>query len=185
MNRKLANGILVLSIAVSVSAGLSVYPDVFNSVHCNCIKPFQQDKELRQKFLSCSNVDQTILYDRSRNVKSEPAEVEGWEIISPLDPELPGMLVVAVRKDRDTMFFYPRLSGSDSRITVFSINDPGRSKLLTMQGGEKWSPISAQYALDLRCVEHGYVKEEFSAYILIELKGRWTQVWHKNGKMLF
>jgi hypothetical protein len=185
MQKMLANGILIISIVVSIAVGLSAYTNFVNSVMCNCIEPFQPVKELRQKFLQCSNVDHVILYDRSQNVKSEPSEVEGWDVISPVSPEFPGTLVVAVRKDRDMVFFYPRLSGIDSSIKVFSKNDPGRSKLFIIQGREQWSSISAQYGIDLRCVQYGYLDEEFTAYILIELKGKWTQIWHKNGKMLF
>lgn len=79
------------------------------------------------------------------------------------------------------MLFYPRISVALSTIRVFVVAGNGtRQEVFLLQGmPEVWSPISAQFELELPGSSLGPRRVE------IELNGRGAQIWHKDQTIIF
>lgn len=62
---------------------------------------------------------------------------------------------------------------------VFEIAEDGARRPVFMMAGvdNDWTPIRAQYPLVL---PHGGKR-----VLVVELRGRFCQLWHKDGKILF
>jgi len=78
------------------------------------------------------------------------------------------------------MVFYPRLSGPAASVQVFEVLPDGVNRPVFLMAGvpEEWSPISAQYPLILP-------DGPANRTLRIELRGRFCQLWHKDGEIFF
>ncbi len=171
----------------AVGAGLAVSPDMAGTIACDCLAPLVAPAPLRERWRACSDVAQTILPEASSNVASKPSEIEGWDCYGPADPSKPAWLAVRVLKDRDNVVFFPRLAGAKSSVTVLAEDTAQqRRTIFRLTGkGPAWTPLSAQFALDLRCVRYGRSSKDFETVLLLQLSGGSTQIWHKNGTIFF
>lgn len=182
-----ANWLLAFFLLAATAAGLAVSPDLPETVVCDCLAPLTEPVMVRERWRSCSDVFQAIVPESSINVVSRPSEVEGWDCYVPADPAKPGWLAVRLRKDRDSMVFFPRLAGRGSSISVLAEDTAQQRRAIFRLTGKSaaWTPVSGQYALDLRCVRYGRVDAEFETVVLLRLSGSSTQIWHKNGVIFF
>ena len=162
-------------------------PDPLNLIICDCIAPLLPVAPLREKFRTCSDIEQAVDATASSNVVSTPSDVPGWECFSPADPTRPAWLTVRLRKDRDQIVFYPRLGGPANAIDITAMDTAtqGRNIFHFTARAPGWTPISSQYSVDLRCVRHGYSRADFDVLLRIKLTGKATQIWHKGGLIFF
>lgn len=133
-----------------------------------------------QAFLGRSSVKHTAAFDAAVNVDDAPSqEAPGWRVLSPREADKPATLSMEVAPG-GRMVFYPRLSGSDASIQVFELTQDGTRRPVFMMAGvdNDWTPISGQYLLSLP--EGGGTRK-----LEVELRGRFSQLWHKDGKILF
>ncbi|MFZ5426393.1 MAG: glycosyltransferase family 39 protein [Thermodesulfobacteriota bacterium] len=133
-----------------------------------------------QAFLKPGGVPQTAAWESATNIADAPApEASGWNVLGPKDPALPALLQATLRPG-DGVVFYPRLSGPGDSVLVFEIM-PDRTErpvfMMTGADGE-WTPISAQYPLVLP-------GGDGERSLRIELRGRYAQLWHKDGTIFF
>lgn len=131
-------------------------------------------------FLSRSSTPHTPDWKSPSNMSDTPShEVEGWNVLAPIDPAAPAVLTVEI-DPRESTVFYPRLSGSDASVQVFDVQPDGSCRPVFMMAGvpDEWTPISAQYPLAL---SDGPVRR----LLRIELRGRFCQLWHKGGSVFF
>jgi len=133
-----------------------------------------------QAFLDSSSVKHRTAFDSAVNMDDSPSqEVPGWQVLSPKDADKPATLTLEVASGR-RMIFYPRLSGTDASVQVFERTADGSRRAVFMMAGvdNDWTPISGQYPLSL--------PEGGGKRILeVELRGRFCQLWHKDGTILF
>lgn len=181
------NWLLAFFLLAALAAGLSVSPDLVETVVCDCLSPLAEPVPVRERWRACSDVFQVVLPESSVNVVSRPSEVEGWDCYGPADPQKPGWLAVRLRKDRDAVIFFPRLAGRENSISVLTEDTAQQRRAIFRLAGKSaaWTPVSAQYALDLRCVRYGRASTEFETVVLLRLSGSSTQIWHKNGVIFF
>ncbi|WP_243311732.1 hypothetical protein [Fundidesulfovibrio agrisoli] len=173
----------MLLCVAAVAAGLSLYPDFFLTVRCSCVEPFKSAPLAKGQLLGCSNITQTISWERSSNVTLAKGDVEGWDVLTPTDPNLPAVLAVEVSRDRDQAVWFPRMSGEECAITVLT---EGNRPVDRLRGTAQWSPIGARRWLNLRCLRYGDVDhDDVVELIRIQMYGRWAQVWSKQGKVFF
>jgi len=179
--------LLGVFLLLAVAAGVAVSPDLPETVVCDCLAPLVESAPMRERWRTCSDVSQAVLPESSVNVVSRPSEVEGWDCYVPADPEKPAWLAVRLRKDRDSVVFFPRLSGRGDSISVLAEDTARQRRTIFRLTGKSpgWTPVSAQYALDLRCVRYGRSAAEFETVVLLRLSGKSTQIWHKNGVIFF
>lgn len=133
-----------------------------------------------QAFLPRSSVKHSAAFAAATNLEdSASSEASGWRVLSPKDPGQPATLSLEVVPGGRTIF-YPRLSGADASVQVFEIAEDGARRPVFMMAGvdNDWTPISAQYPLIL---PDGGGKR----VLVVELRGRFCQLWHKDGKILF
>lgn len=118
--------------------------------------------------------------DQAANLLPEPShEAPGWTVLSPKSPDAPAVLDVEITPNAGTVF-YPRLSGADASLLVFE-QTPGGTRLpVFMMAGvpDEWTPISAQYPLVLPAGPENRT-------LRIELRGRFCQLWTKDGRIFF
>lgn len=168
---------------IAIAAGLRVYPDFLVSVRCACIEPLKAPELSTGKLLPCSNLNQRIDWANSSNIARNPGNDDGWETLSPADPQLPAMLSVVVVRDRDEAVWFPRLSGKESSISLLSDE---RRQIDHIGGAEGWTPIGAKRTLFLRCLHYGHAgNADVPERVLIRLIGKWTQIWSKQGMVFF
>lgn len=133
-----------------------------------------------QAFLAKSAVKHVAAFGSAVNLDDSPSqEAPGWRVLSPKDADKPATLTLEVASGR-RMIFYPRLSGSDASVQVFERTADGSRRAVFMMAGvdHDWTPISGQYPLSL--------PEGGGKRILeVELRGRFCQLWHKDGTILF
>jgi hypothetical protein len=170
-----------------VAVGVSTYNNFFLDVYCGCIAPLESRAVLRTKLLACSTVEQYVDWENSFNITVSPSsEVTGWEVVSPKDPQVPAQLSVVVVRDRNEAVWYPRLSGVGSFIDLVADDDPGHRLMERVRGETAWSPIGAQHIVNLNCLKYGHIKDrDISTKLIIKLNGRWTQLWFRQGAILF
>ena len=133
-----------------------------------------------QAFLSRSATKHTPLWNSAVNLDDSPSqEVSGWRVLTPKEPGQPATLTLDAAPDSRVVFF-PRLSGSDASVQVFELMPDGSRRSVFVMAGvaDDWTPISAQYPLILPDGGGKRVLE-------IELRGRYCQLWHKDGNILF
>jgi len=182
VNRALRNR-LVFSLAVLavVLAVLSGYGDFRQAAYCNLVFPFLPPQRGIDRLLSCSNVAQRILSGLDQ-VEDIPASVEGWRVYRPKGDY--ARILVSVEKDREALVFYPRLEGEGASIFVFET--PWKKRLVMLEGKERqWTPIGEQYSICLYCTDNGWARNVFPVSLEIVLDGKWTELWHKDGKIFF
>lgn len=178
-------GTIVLSLALFCSITLA-YDNFWNSVLCAFYFPFEDKDTGRTKFLFCSNVEQVLDGDNSRNLADNAESGADWRVFSPASPGEPAVLRVTVKKDRDVVFFYPRLEGADSSVVVYAEDGPGLRRLFALQGKKGlWTEMGRQYVLDLRSAPYGWVRKDVDVKLTIVLTGKWSQVWHLGSAVLF
>lgn len=158
----------------------------WHRVYCSVILPLINWPPSVSGFFSCSNVVQAVKTDYSRNMDVGPEEGQpGFQVYRPRDGAQPAVFRMTVKRDRQFMFFFPRLQGDDSRIEVYEVADEFKRKLITVRGDKLWSPIGRRYELNLGCVEHGLNSEAYDVVLEFVLVGRWTQIWAKDLAILF
>lgn len=151
---------------------------------CSIVAPFIDPRLGRQRFFSCSNIEQSIV--KMVNVTDMEGEVASWRVFTPTDPAKPATIHLKVKIDRPNVVLYPRFSGPDDAVTIHEIRDERRRLLFFAQGTPgQWSPISEQYQLSLRCVDFGWRDEIFDAELVITLHGRFAQLWHHEHMILY
>jgi hypothetical protein len=119
-------------------------------------------------------------FDQASNLRSTPShEIPGWTVLSPQSPDAPAVLDVEITPNSETVF-YPRLSGPEAAVLVFEQKPDGSRTPVFMMAGvpEEWTPISAQYPLVLPA---GPEKRS----LRVELRGRFCQLWAKDGRIFF
>lgn len=79
-------GTIVLSLALFCSITLA-YDNFWNSVLCAFYFPFEDKDTGRTKFLFCSNVEQVLDGDNSRNLADNAESGADWRVFSPASPE--------------------------------------------------------------------------------------------------
>jgi len=132
-----------------------------------------------EKFISQSAFDQALTL--GENAAEEDAEVAGWRIYRPADPEKPARIRLTLTGPEEAAVFFPRLEGEGASIAVNAIKDGKASPVFLLTGKKGvWTPISAQYPLNLACYRH-----DGRAELEIVLTGRWTQLWHKDNQIFF
>lgn len=132
-------------------------------------------------FASRSFISQKLAPQGKENLDDAPApEMPGWSTFRPADPDRPGLLTVKV-KPGDNMVFHPRLGGNTPAITAWTLEPDGtrREVFYLRSAPDLWTPIGARFQLDLPPDASG------EKTVLIELKGRYSQLWHKNGDIFF
>ncbi|MFU2207809.1 hypothetical protein [Solidesulfovibrio sp. C21] len=161
------------------------YADFSNSVLCTLIAPFRSQTTGKIRFLSCSNVLQTVTLPDAAAVRDMPEPGTPWSFFTSAADRRTEVRVT-VKKDRDTVIFYPRVSGKDSAVTVYAEDGPYRRRLFALHGTDgKWTEMGQQFILDLRCAPYGYSPKEFDEHFLIVLTGKWSQLWHLGPAVFF
>ncbi|WP_243359617.1 glycosyltransferase family 39 protein [Fundidesulfovibrio terrae] len=133
-----------------------------------------------EAFVSNSATPHDPKWSEAVNLDDTPSsEVPGWRVLAPKDPDAPAVLTVEAAVGPGTIF-YPRLAGSDASVQVLEVSPDGTSRPVLLMAGVpvEWTPISAQYPLILPPGP----KERT---LRIELRGRYCQLWHKDGAILF
>lgn len=179
-NALLRRLVFSLAAAAVVLAVLGGYGDFRQSAYCNLVFPLLSPVTGLDRLLSCSNVEQRILSGLDQ-MEDIPASVEGWRIYRPKGES--ARILVSVAKDRNEVVFYPRLEGEGAAINVFeSLN----RRLVMLSGKAKqWTPIGEQYSVCLYCMRNGWARNVFPVTLEIVLDGKWTELWHKDGKIFF
>ncbi len=137
----------------------------------------------RERLLACSNMEQTV---SAPGVADLPADVPGWEMFAVGPDGAPATVVVTLRKEADRVVFYPRFGEAGASVTVEEPVGPFARKLFSLASrADGWSPVGAQYALRLSCVENGWSAEEFPVTLRLTLTGRGTQLWHRGETVFF
>jgi len=149
------------------------------SLRCSFARGLQDAVWRHEKLISQSGFFQTLV--SAANTVDEAAEIEGWTVFRPNDPNAPAVLRVILEGPEDEAIFFPRLSGGDASISVAAVKNGQTKTVFLLQGApDVWTPISAQFPLDLRCMrENGRVE------LVITLTGRWTQLWNKDSIIFF
>jgi 4-amino-4-deoxy-L-arabinose transferase-like glycosyltransferase len=133
-----------------------------------------------EAFLARSATRHDPNWSQAANLGDSPSqEFPGWRVLAPKDPDAPAIVTIEAEVNQDTVF-YPRLEGSDASVQVFEVLPDGSSRPVLLMAGvpSEWTPISAQYPLILPPGP----KERT---LRIELRGRYCQLWHKDGAILF
>lgn len=161
------------------------YADFGNSVLCTIVAPWRAQTTGKSRFFSCSNVLQTILSPQAGEVRDTPQPGTPWSFFTPADGKR-ATVRVTVKKDRDNLVFYPRLSGKDSTVTVYVADGSYRRRLFALRGTDgRWTAMGQQFTLDLRCAPYGYSPKELDEHLLIVLTGKWSQLWHLGPAVFF
>lgn len=178
-------GAIALSLALFCGTAL-LYDNFWNSVLCTFYFPFADKETGGSKFLSCSNVEQVIDEDNSRNLADNAEPGTDWRVFAPSSPDAPAVLRITVKKDRDVVIFYPRLEGEESSIVVYADDGSHQRRLFALQGRKgAWTEMSRQYRLDLRSAPYGWFRRDVDVTLLIVLTGKWSQIWHLGSVVLF
>lgn len=150
---------------------------------CNIIVPMQNPALTREYFFDCSNVRQQII--SMENIVDQPSDDPRWRFFTPKDPSKPGKLLIWIKKDRNKVILYPRMSGPLDVVTIHEMRNHQRRMLFFVEGSEgRWSPISKQYVLNLCCVDFGWIDEEFDVKLTINIYG-FGQIWHKDENIFY
>jgi hypothetical protein len=152
---------------------------------CQAVWERRNMESMRLNFTSESfavkgGVRQRPLWENAKNLQDDPApEAKGWRVLTPKDSSEPGVVIVELTPGKD-MVFYPRLSGSANSVQVFEIMPDGSDRPVFLMAGvpEEWSPISAQYPLILP-------DGPANRTLRVELRGRFCQLWYKDGEIFF
>lgn len=176
---------LFIAVLLAVVAGiLAVHDDFFTQAQCEFAFLLRNSAFRGEGFLRCSNVDQEIL--GTSGVTDEPADVPGWSIYRPVRPDAPGSIRLRIRRDRDTAFFYPRVSGRDSAVTLAEPTVNIVREWVVVRGQNAvWTPISRRYIANLACLGHGDPAPGPAQEIEFILTGPWAQLWHQGDAVLF
>lgn len=140
-----------------------------------------QRSYLDQAFLAKSAYPSQKADFGAAGLKRESSGYPRWDVLSPGDV-VSASFVVDMENIASDAVFYPRVSGLDGAVTVYALDESGgRRELMSLKGlPEVWTPISAQYPVNLSSLAgKGKVR------LLVELKGRFAQVWTKNGSVFF
>lgn len=141
-----------------------------------------QRSYLDQKFLEKSAYpSQKVEPAAAGGLKREPSDYPGWETLSP-ENGVSASFAVELENVGHGAVFYPRVSGLDGSVTVYALEEGGgRRELMSLKGlPDIWTPISAQYPVNLSSLEgKGKVR------LVVELKGRFAQIWTNNGMIFF
>ena len=181
--RKKSSAFLVCQWAISLAvlaAVVGAYPNFLQCFWCNMVVPFMDSKIGLTHLLDCSNVRQEVL--SRENIVEEPADVAGWTICRPADPSRAAVVIVKVKKDREHVIFYPRMSGLETFAEVWEAGQPTR--LVRVSGIAVWSPIGEQHSVRLMCAEKGW-HNDYDVTLRLVLFGRWAQIWIKDGRIFF
>jgi hypothetical protein len=133
-----------------------------------------------ESFAAKGGMRQRPLWESATNLQDDPApEAKGWRVLTPKSPDTEGTLTVELTPGKE-MVFYPRLSGSANSVQVFEVMPDGSSLPVFLMAGvpEEWTPISAQYPLILP-------DGPANRTLRIELRGRFCQLWYKDGEIFF
>jgi len=180
---KAAFGLCLVAVII---ASLMLYDDVFQKTYCVLIDPCLDKTNDSELFLSCSNVRQSVVLNRSVNIRDNMSEQEGWRFYSIDDPSQEGILVIEVIKDRNKFVFYPRLQGKAASIAVVTAENNTMNQLFMLKSrGNDWTPISRQYHVNTYCADHGWLNKQFPLHLTIVLTGQTSQIWHRDGKVFF
>jgi hypothetical protein len=150
-----------------------------NNLRCAFASSVQDAVWRHEKLISQSGFSQTLAL--AANTADEPAEVEGWNVFKPNDFNQPAVIRLTLEGPQGEAVFFPRLSGGDAFISVAAVEN-GRTKTVFLLNGapDVWTPIGAQFPLDLRCL-----RENDRVELIITLQGRWTQLWNKDSVIFF
>jgi hypothetical protein len=181
MRRK---NLLFAVVAASIILGIiSLYDVFFPRARCEFGFLAQKSAYSGEKFLRCSNIDQQI--QGLSGVVDEASDTPGWRIYRPSRPDRPGTIQLTIAKDRDTAFFYPRVSGRDSSVVLGEPTDNIVREWVVVRGRDvAWTPISRRYFVNLACIGRAEAAGE-PVKIEIVLNGPWAQLWHQDGTVLF
>lgn len=177
---RLAQRIVFGAALLGLGALVAAYPSFPQSVWCNLVAPFLDSGTGQTTLLRCSNVRQEIL--ARENLEQTPAEVPGWTVLRPSQTDRPAELIVKIKKDRDQVLFYPRLSGPEAFVEVWEANTATRLTHIAGQTG--WNPIGEQHRVCLYCAADGWL-QDYDVTLKLVLSGRWTQVWMKDNQIFF
>lgn len=172
-------GKAVLGLAALAAIG-AAYPSLPQCAYCQLVVPFQGSATGLTHLLACSNVRQAVV--GLENAVEDQADAPGWRILHPQDPDRPAEVLVKLKKDRDRVLFYPRMSGGDSFVEVWEAGSARRLAAIT--GQASWNPVGEQHTMTLTCVEHGHT-QDFDVTLRFVLMGRWAQLWMKDGNIVF
>lgn len=172
-------GKAALGLAALTAIG-AAYPNLPQCAYCQLAAPFLGSATGLTDLLRCSNARQAVV--GLDNAVEDQADVPGWRILRPQDPGRPAEVLVKLKKDRDRVLFFPRMSGADSSVEVWEAGSARR--LAAVAGKAAWNPVGEQHAVLLTCVERGYA-QDFDVTLRFVLTGRWAQLWMKDGDILF
>lgn len=134
---------------------------------------------LEQGFVSHPGVEQRLATPCP--ARDEATDIPGWRVYTVPEGQTVVDLVFTVQTDRDAVLFFPRANGRNSSVEV-AVLAGGKAEPLTVLRGpdEAWTPVSARYAVSLRCLERGR-----PLVLRVRLTGPWAQLWHKDGQVFF
>lgn len=173
-------GLALTAGLIGLMALVAAYPSFPQCVWCNMVVPFMDSGTGQTYLLDCSNVRQEVL--SRENIVAEPADVPGWTVLRPVDPGRPAVLTVKLKKDREQVIFYPRMSGPEAFVEVWEEGQPTR--LACVSGRAAWSPIGEQRLVRLLCAQNGW-RNDYDVTLRLVCSGRWAQIWIKDGRIFF
>lgn len=177
------NLLFIAVAAVIVLGTISLYDGFFTRARCEFGFLAEKNAYSGENFLRCSNIDQQI--QGLSGVVDEASDTPGWRIYRPSRPDRPGTIQLTIAKDRDTAFFYPRVSGRDSSVVLAEPTDNIVREWVVLRGRDaSWTPISRRYLVNLACIGRTEAAGE-PVKIEIVLNGPWAQLWHQDGTVLF
>lgn len=176
--------LLYFAVVAAIILGvIALYDGFFSRARCEFGFLAQKNAFAGEKFLRCSNIDQHI--ESAVDVVDEASDTPGWRIYRPSSPDRPGTIQLTIAKDRDTAFFYPRVSGRDSSVVLGEPTDNIVREWVVVRGRDAaWTPISRRYLVNLACIGRAEAAGE-PVKIEIVLNGPWAQLWHQDGSVLF
>lgn len=179
------SGVLYFAFLVAATvAGVSWYEDFLHDTVCLFSRIFPAKARGIDRFLSCSNIEQSVLLPRDGTVVEAGTDTPGWSMF--VSPTGRGRLRIRFILQSKQMAFYPRLSSPDDRIVILEDGGNYEKKVLYDECGQTvaWTPVGRKMSLCSGCVSNGWIDKEFSVNLVVILEGN-AQLWHKNNTVFF
>lgn len=171
--------VLAFGWALAFYYDVPVLSEAGNSLRCAFANSVQDAAWRHEKLISQSGFSQTLA--SAANTTDEASEIKGWNVFRPNDPNQPAVIRLTLEGPADEAIFFPRLSGGEASISLAAMKNGRAETVLFLHGApDAWTPISAQFPLDLRCL-----REDGRVELIITLQGRWTQLWNKDSVIFF
>ena len=107
----------------------------WHTLYCSVIQPLTTWRPKVTELRNCSSVHQKILDTYTSNVLIEDQpDHPGWQAITNKDKSLPATFRLRAKLDRDSVVFYPRVSGASTKIEVYEINNQNKRLLFQLKG---------------------------------------------------